>query len=180
MRDGLIVKQDIKSKHVNKDLYLIDIGILTGPCSEYLEGQKLFGILVYGHNLTIQYKRLQLLLMSLHALLDILDQIDIGLGNVLKIPGEDANLPMIIVNLPPKPVILILAGKLLAVEPSQDILQAPGGFGQHGLTRDAQGQLTVVVDLPEIVPDLNEPPDHLLLVGVLRDCLFNAELVLLE
>lgn len=140
----------------------------------------MFGGLVYGHDLTVEDERLQVVLVSLHALLDVLNQIHVGFGDILEVSGEYADLAMIVVHLASQAVVLVLASELLAIEPSEDVLKPPGWFCKHGLAGDAKCKLAVFIDLPEIAPDLNKPSQDFLLIRVLRNRLLNAQLVLNE
>lgn len=83
MSDWLIIIQNVKCEHIHKYLNLIDVGVLPRTGCQNLEGQKLFRSLIYSDYLAIQNERFQVVLMSFHALLDVLHEIYICLGDVL-------------------------------------------------------------------------------------------------
>ena len=77
-------------------------------------------------------------------------------------------------------IVLVLTGELFAVKACQDVLQAAGGFGQHGFAWNAQRKLTLIIDLVVITLDLHKLSQHFLFVWVLGNCFFNTKLILNE
>jgi len=83
--EGLVVVQDVEREHVHEHLDLVYVRVLARSGGQNLERQQLAGGLVDSHDLTVQNKRFQVVLVPLHALLDVLHQVDVCLGDVLQV-----------------------------------------------------------------------------------------------
>ena len=68
-------------------------------------------------------------------------------SHVLKVSRVDEHLAINIMDLASQTVILVFAGKRLAVESSEDDSDVFGWFGKHRFTRDSRSNMAVVVDV---------------------------------
>lgn len=84
-----------------------------------------------------------------------MDDVHVGIRDVLQVPRKYLDLPLVVVDLAPQPVVLVLAGQLLPLEAAQNVSDPSGGFGQHRPARDAQSQFAHICKFVEVPFELN-------------------------
>jgi len=79
------------------------------------------------------------------------------------------------VDLSSEAIVLVLAGELHVLESSQDLSNALGGFGQHGLHRDAYPDVAGLLQFVNVIAHLEQGLDDLSVVRELADGFIDAE-----
>lgn len=137
--EGLPIEvEHIECKETNLDLDLALVRLLPLPRAEDLERKDLLGLTVISHNLAVEHKVRRALG---HDLWKHLYNVGILAGVVLTI--ATVNLDRAIgqlVDLPPLPVVLVLAGEILVGKSIQHFTDALCRVGKHGLDGDAGGE----------------------------------------